>query len=252
VGWGARLDTITGDTAVGVDITGVACHNSGSDSFGIRVNAIGSGTITTADAHGIWVQAVTANATQDAYGVRINAPTGGGENWALYTSGDCYLGGSPTSNKLVSQSARKDLSGLTTGDLGIVTSATSSQGFIGLPSSLREHKTNIEDMGDTSWVYALRPVRFEFRKEPGREQFGLIAEEVEEIRPSLATYLETWEEVEEDYTPGTEEEIVSIRGVDGVVTRTLQGVAYKTLIPILLNEVQKLNKRVVDLEANLN
>jgi Chaperone of endosialidase len=98
----------------------------------------------------------------------------------------------------------------------------SAGGQLGVASSSRSHKEDIQSMGDASGrLYLLRPVSFHYRNpdEQGRKpmQFGLIAEEVAETFPELVVYNERGE-------PET--------------------VAYQTLSVLLLNELKKEHEQV--------
>ena len=81
-------------------------------------------------------------------------------------------------------------------------------------------------MGDVSSpILNLRPVTFDFIGKPShKKQVGLIAEEVEQIMPSLVAY-----------------------NMDGGV----ESVKYHELPILLLNELQKALKRIEDLESKL-
>lgn len=108
-------------------------------------------------------------------------------------------------------------------------------GLIGYVSSIRASKTNITPLTDTSWLDALTPVAFNYRKkdEDGAYtdeanttlEYGLIAEEVEGINPELVFYDET---------------------KDGLA---LRGVSYNKLMIPLLQRIQTLTARVAALEA---
>ena len=67
-----------------------------------------------------------------------------------------------------------------------------SDGQLGTVSSSRRYKREIEDVGDRSEVLRqLRPVRFRYtedRDPAGEQQYGLIAEEVEEVAPELVVH----------------------------------------------------------------
>lgn len=96
-------------------------------------------------------------------------------------------------------------------------------GNFGTSVSSRRFKENIQDMNsDSSDILNLRPVTFDYINDsrPDR-QYGLIAEEVYETMPQLVSF-----------------------DKDGLV----QTVKYHDLVPMLLNEIQKLNKRVEQLE----
>lgn len=100
-------------------------------------------------------------------------------------------------------------------------------GLIGNATSSRKFKDNIKDMGsDSSPIMKLRPVSFTYKSDPdGHIKQGLIAEEVAEIMPSLVSY-------DEHHHPYT--------------------VSYHELPAMLLNEIQKLERRVRELEARLD
>ncbi|MCU0472912.1 MAG: tail fiber domain-containing protein [Bacteroidales bacterium] len=55
-------------------------------------------------------------------------------------------------------------------------------------SSVR-YKTDIEPLTDIGWLYNLNPVRFSYKSDPGKSlQYGLIAEEMDEINKNLVVY----------------------------------------------------------------
>jgi len=110
-------------------------------------------------------------------------------------------------------------------------------GVVGYVSSLRDSKTEIQDLTDISWMYQLNPVSFKYRKRDengaytdetdGDIQYGMIAEEVQPIRPDLCFYDE----------------------VDG--QQELRGIQYSKLTAVLLKAVQDLNTRIAALEAQV-
>lgn len=88
-------------------------------------------------------------------------------------------------------------------------------GQLGTTTSSRRFKQDIRDLGDTtSAVMGLRPVRFRYKVHgpDGPEQYGLVAEEVEDVDPELVA-----------------------RDLDGQVN----SVSYDKVNIMLLNEVQK-------------
>jgi hypothetical protein len=96
-----------------------------------------------------------------------------------------------------------------------------SAGQLGVVSSSIRYKEDVRSMGDVSdRLLALRPVTFRYKKadEHGQkpEQYGLIAEEVAKVMPELVVYNQKGQ-------PET--------------------VAYQTLAPLLLNELQREHKR---------
>ena len=102
-------------------------------------------------------------------------------------------------------------------------------------------------MEDTSWLYDLRPVNFIYKKdEKNRKQFGLIAEEVEEVAKHLCTY----RDVNVDHKPGEtdEERRERVNSKDYEPDSTLSSVNYTGLITPMLKEIQKLKKEIEDLK----
>ncbi|HUV85222.1 MAG TPA: tail fiber domain-containing protein [Methanosarcinales archaeon] len=96
-----------------------------------------------------------------------------------------------------------------------------SAGQLGTISSSIRYKENVEDMNDASSpVMSLRPVVFDY-KESGAHSYGLIAEEVAEVFPDLVAH-------------NAEGEIETVK--------------YHLMTTMLLNEIQKLAKRIEVLE----
>jgi len=98
---------------------------------------------------------------------------------------------------------------------------------MGVLLSSQKFKHDIEDMNDqTDNFYKLRPVTFMYNNnDTNTKQYGLIAEEVDQIFPTLVVY-------DEEGKPYT--------------------VRYHLLPMLLLNEIQKLNKLVQDRAITIN
>lgn len=100
-------------------------------------------------------------------------------------------------------------------------------GKLGTLMSSKRYKENIRDMGETSArLYDLRPVTYHYKAEAGESgkaiEYGLIAEEVAKVYPDLVVY-----------------------GKNGQV----ETVQYHKLVPMLLNEIQRLHADVQQLKA---
>ena len=105
-----------------------------------------------------------------------------------------------------------------------------SNGNLGTISSSRRYKEDIQDMGDASrGLMRLRPVTFRYQKPfaDGSKpvQYGLIAEEVAEVYPDLVA-----------------------RSADGQI----ETVKYQLLDPMLLNEVQRQQVEIRELQERLS
>jgi parallel beta-helix repeat protein len=101
-----------------------------------------------------------------------------------------------------------------------------STGKIGKDPSSARYKDNIVNMEDTSWIYDLHPVNFNFKSDESKsKQYGLIAEEVNVVNSSLVMY-------DKEGNPNS--------------------VCYEKLIPVLLDVIQKLESRVKELENKIS
>jgi len=108
-----------------------------------------------------------------------------------------------------------------------------STGKMGGISSTRASKTNISQLNSASWIYELNPVTFNYLKkdEEGEyleefeeeQQFGLIAEEVELVKPELCIY--------------TDDKV--------------SGIHYDRMIAPLIKAIQELKAEVDSLKAQL-
>ena len=89
-----------------------------------------------------------------------------------------------------------------------------ANGRLGVMTSSARYKRDIHDIGpDSANLMKLRPVSFRYKDDPQAiKQYGLVAEEVEQLYPELVT-----------------------RGADGKI----QSVRYTVLVSMLLNELQK-------------
>lgn len=120
--------------------------------------------------------------------------------------------------------------GTTTGNADAIPVMIDSDGQLGTISSSIRFKEDIHEMADVSHrLMMLRPVTFRYTQayRDGTKpiQYGLIAEEVAEVFPELA-----------------------VRGADGHV----ETVHYETLNILILNELQKQDRRIEALERQLN
>ena len=97
-------------------------------------------------------------------------------------------------------------------------------GQLGIPLSSARYKQDIAPMGLSSEnVLNLRPVTFAYKEDAQHvKHYGLIAEEVEKIYPELVTRMPTGE---------------------------VQTVKYYELIPMLLNELQRVRQELAELRA---
>lgn len=116
-------------------------------------------------------------------------------------------------------------------------------GTLGYISSVKESKSNIQPLADTNWLLQLNPVTFnrrkkdlkgKYTKETYKElEYGLIAEEVEEVNKELCFY-------DKEKNKKT-----------GKVTDKLAGVHYGKLVVPLLKLVQEQQKIITELSNKI-
>lgn len=115
--------------------------------------------------------------------------------------------------------------GITTGNADAVAVLVDSANQLGTVSSSIRYKENVHDMEDNSeLIMDLRPVVFNYKQHPNVPAWGLIAEEVADVFPQLAVY-------DKEGQP--------------------EAVKYHDLPVLLLNEIQKLTRRVEELEGKI-
>ncbi len=210
---GTLWDNTTGsnNTAVGA----LALRSSNGDGN----TAVGSGALI--DLSGSLNTALGVNAGQNLHGgesnnIYIGANVGGvrGE------SNTIRIGNADITDTFIS-----GISGTTVASGAAV--FVDSNGHLGTVTSSKRFKEEIRPMNKTSEaIFSLEPVTFRYKKEidpTGASQFGLVAEEVEQVNPEL-------------------------------VARDANGkpytVRYEAVNAMLLNEFLKEHRKVQELEAN--
>jgi len=232
VGNGAFRNTTAAGESVAV---GVNALNSFVTGYGFAV-AVGSSSLeslTSGDSNTALgyntLGNLTTGASNTVVGNRagINLTTG---------SGNVYIGsfGAATESnttRIGHDQTKTFITGIrniTTGSTNTVAVLIDAQGQLGTASSSRRFKDDIADMGAASErIFELRPVTFRYKAHAGQEnatQFGLIAEEVDEVMPGLVA-----------------------RSAD----REIETVRYQDLPVLLLNELQKMARRVEELEREV-
>jgi len=193
----AMQANVSGGNNVAVGNSALARNTSGGNNIAIGISA--AGQVSTSGSNNIEIG--TGGASDDSGVIRIGGNTALGDPVAqssFFVAGvtSSNLGGDPNAVVVVIDTM--------TGQLGILTSS-------------RRYKEDIQDMGDASrGLMNLRPVTYRY-KQPSADgskpvQYGLIAEEVDEVYPDLVAH-----------------------SADG----RIETVKYQVLDSMLLNEVQK-------------
>jgi len=163
-------------------------------------------------------------ATTDASNILI----GSAADLAAGTSNALKIGsGAGTGAGQLNKAWIHGIRGITTVNNDAIAVLVDSAGQLGTVSSSLKLKENIKDMADrTSSIMSLRPVTFSYKTHINKSvpSYGLIAEEVAEVFPDLVVY-------DKEKHPDT--------------------IKYHELPVMILNELQKLAKRVEELEKKL-
>jgi hypothetical protein len=234
-------NTASGEYAMGSNTAGVCNTTSGAGA--LTSNTTGSNNVAAGS--GALIYNTTGGGNTAIGSSALAANTTGGNNIAMGSSAAENVSGSNNNNiHIGSQGASGDagviriggntalgdpvaqtsffVAGVTNVNLGSDTNAVgvlidTMTGQLGVASSSRRYKEDIEDMGEASRdLMRLRPVTFRYKKPfaDGSKpvQYGLIAEEVDEVYPDLVAH-----------------------SADGQI----ETVKYQVLDSMLLNEVQR-------------
>jgi hypothetical protein len=233
-------NTANGVQALQNNTTGA--YNTASGYTSLQLSTTGGGN--TAIGYGAMLSNTTGSSnTALGFGALVNNTTGFGNIVIGEESAFNVAGGNSNNIIIGSEGTSSDNGVIRIGDGASQTSAymagiygqtasggipvyVNSSGKLATANSSRRFKEQITDMGDTSSkLFQLRPVNFFYKPEydDGSHllQYGLIAEEVEKVYPEMVAY-----------------------DKDGQILT----VKYQLLAPMLLNEAQKQDGRIQQLE----
>jgi hypothetical protein len=209
LGEGAGLSTTTGSSNVAVGVQALAEATTGQANIAIGGNAL---------------QQLGGGSWNAAIGVAAGVNLTGNESSNLYL---LHSGKAGESNTIrigtqgggLGQQKATFIAGISGANVSGSPVFVTTDGQLGVGGSSARFKFDIRDLRDASAaLYRLRPVSFRYRPEfdsAGTLQYGLIAEEVEQVAPELV-----------------------VREAQGRVFT----VRYHLLVPMLLNEVQRLER----------
>ncbi len=206
-------------------------NNNGNDNtatgWGALVDNTSGGENTAAGTAALGTSTAGNNNTALGFQAGVNVSTGSnnieiGNNGASGDANTIRIGSTVLLEKPMSQNPTF-IAGIFNSPLsGAANVIVTSAGRLGVVASSARYKRDIRAMGERSQqLMRLRPVTFRYKQDPlGQRQYGLIAEEVAQVYPELV-----------------------VRGAKGEV----ESVQYYELVPMLLNEVQKRQRRIQQL-----
>ena len=251
VGWNAMSGNMIGSSNIGIGTSALShLGQSGNDNIAIGTDSLFGNTSGTGNT-AIGLAALAAN-TDGSFNIGIgagalSATVNGMNNIGIGNSAGAGLGVSDDNNIVIGSipgattipsAARtfiNNIFGVTPINAPGTTVVCDSNGQLGTLSSSKIFKENIEPIGDdaelSSKLLSLNPVSFTYKTDSMHTlQYGLIAEEVYEIFPNIVV-------MKRDENAGGETNPYTVR--------------YDALIPLLLNEIIRLNKNVIDLSDRI-
>lgn len=223
--------TVTGANNLAIGTSSLTFLTSGAQNVSIGNNSMDSGTVAG------------SNNTAVGYTSLRNLIGGSGNTIIGQGSGSAYVGSEGENiilgRNIAGTAAESNVTrignaqtkvfitgifGITVGISGIPI-VIDNANQLGTVASSIKYKENVFDMGDISDdIHKLRPVVFNYKKDKDRSMcYGLIAEDVNEMIPNIVV-------------KNLEKEIETVKYLD--------------LIPMLLNEVQKLRKELDKLKVS--
>jgi hypothetical protein len=247
IGADSLIYNTTGSANVAVGLAALQANTTGGSNTAVGSTALGHNTVGQENtASGIAaLQYATGDYNSALGGFSLGSLAGGNNNIGIgYESGFSVTNGSynieiansggTTDSGVIRIGDSNQTSAYISGIFGVNPGSggavfITSSGQLYSPSSSQRYKDDIRDMGDASnSVMQLRPVTFRY-KQPTADgskplEYGLIAEEVAKIYPELVVY-----------------------GKDGEV----ESVQYHQLPALLLNELQKQQKKIDQQESTI-
>jgi hypothetical protein len=209
------LTTGAGNTAIGASSEMSLSTGSRNTSIGIQsLQNISSGSFNVCIGQAAGINYTAAESSN----IIIGSSGTSGESNAI------RIGGSGTGSGQQNYCNIAGIRGITTVNANAIPVLIDSSGQLGTVSSSLRYKDNIKPIFyDSHNILKLNPVKFNYKKHTEDNiSYGLIAEHVHEIMPQLVVY-------DSEGHPET--------------------VKYLDLIPLMLNELQRLNEKVKLLET---
>jgi hypothetical protein len=199
-----------GNTALGSEALYTNVTSSNNTCVGYNAGHVMTGSQNTCIGSGAG-SAITTGNTNTMIG--YNAGSG------VSTASNVTCIGSIAGTNTASSTFIANVRGVSTSVGDAINVVIDSNGQLGTASSSRRFKENIADIGSYSEkLYKLRPVSFIYKSDATqRPQYGLIAQEVQEIMPELV-----------------------VTDQDGQVYTVM----YQNIPPLMLNELQKQYTRI--------
>lgn len=219
IGSQSGLAISTGDNNTTVGYVSLSSNTTGDNNTCIGMQAMQTAT-SPSDCVIVGKSAGSAYIGAESDNILIGSAVTG----TVSTSNELIIGtGTGTGTGQINTAFVSGIRGITTANADAIAVLVDSVGQLGTVSSSLRFKEQIESLGNSERIYDLRPVSFKYKSQSSdRPQFGLIAEEVNDVIPEIV-----------------------VRDREGEI-ETIQ---YQTLPIFLLAEIQKLRKEIDELKA---
>ncbi len=219
--------------AIGVD--SLMALTSGSQNVSIGYRSLTSNNSNSSVAIGNYaLEAITGGGNIGiGYNCATNAPSSITNNIYMGSPGDAsdvdnsiHIGGFTHTKAYIS-----GIRGITTLSADAIPVLISSSGQLGTVSSSIKYKENVTDLINSELIYKIETKNFNYKTQPNKISYGVIAEQVEQIEPNLCIYQPI---LNEKFQPTEQKELLTVD--------------YNSINILMLREIQKLNDRISTLE----
>jgi trimeric autotransporter adhesin len=172
VGYHSLLNNLTGSINTAVGDSALAANTTGSNNVAVGASALincVSGSRNVVVGYNAGSAYVTSESNNICIGYSVTGSVNDGSVTRIGANIDrCFISGI---NGKISSSG--------------VNVFCNPSGQLGTTTSSIRYKTDIRDITESDAIYKLRPICFRFKNIPDFQEFGLIAEEVNEIIPDI-------------------------------------------------------------------
>jgi hypothetical protein len=177
-----------GNNAINAPSTKTITNAYGS-LISLPINLSGTtGTVTNAYTLSLTGPAKSAGTLTTGYALYVSKGSGGTNNWTAYFDENIGVGVAPVSGVGIKIAGNNPIRIASVGTNTGTTAVVDSNGdLVKTSSSIRYKENVIESKLDSSLIYNLVPVQYNYIS-TGSSDFGLIAEEVEKQYPELINY----------------------------------------------------------------
>ena len=244
---GTNREKLLVDASTSTSVNAIVGRGNNNNYLQLNIQNQNAGTLASSD---VVATADNGNETTNYVDLGINSSgysatgiLGGANNAYLYTTGNDFVIGNSTNNKSLifytttagvnTERMRINNAGLIPGQDNAYSAGNTTNRWTAvwatngtIQTSDIRLKKNIHPLGyGLQEILRLQPVSYDWKDNSGSNKIGLIAQEVKKVIPQVVT--------------GNEE-------------KENLGMNYAELVPVLINSIKELNKKIENLEASID